>query len=526
MSESFGSERLTLRGRLIAGVVALLALACAMIGVATYLALSRFLSGQLDGQLAAASQRFESCVDGPPGLGPRGSQISLGGSGGLGAGSSSSAPVPGSLVPGGSGPEHNPAGCANTPGQAQATFSAALSGHRITAAKVTRGSCQLSAPDRTRLARLTASGQPQTLTLSGLSGPYLMLAVRDPRGLILVSGLPVGGMASTLHDVLLTELVVFSAALLATGGLGLGWVRLSLRPLRRITATAARVAELPLASGEVDLRLRVPDADPRTEVGQLSAAFNRMLGHVESALARRQASEDRLRSFAADASHELRTPLASIRGYADLARRYPGAARPEVAAALDRVAAEAARMSTIVDDLLLLARMDAGRPIQRSDVDLSRLAVDATDDARAARPDHHWRLDLAAEPVLVTGDQDRLRQVLANLLANASTHTPAGTTVTVSLRPEPGTGPAAEAGMTEMTVTDDGPGIPPELRGEVFERFVRGDASRSRSSGGAGLGLSIVAAVVQAHGGEVTVASRPGRTRFTVRLPRAGKVSP
>ena len=245
-------------------------------------------------------------------------------------------------------------------------------------------------------------------------------------GTVYVSGLPLAAVSSTMRQVELTEIAVFSAALVLTGLIGTGWVRLSLRPLRRVTATAAEVTELPLASGRVDLPHRVPDADPRTEVGQLGTAFNRMLGHVESALARRHASEARLRSFAADASHELRTPLAAIRGYAELAQRYRGTLPPEVEHALSRVESESARMSELVEDLLLLARLDAGRPLESWPVDLSRLAIDATSDARAAGPGHRWQLELPDGPVQVRGDEQRLHQVLANLLSNARTHTPAG----------------------------------------------------------------------------------------------------
>jgi two-component system OmpR family sensor kinase len=294
-----------------------------------------------------------------------------------------------------------------------------------------------------------------------------------------------------------------------------------------MTVTAATVTELPLASGAVQLPHRVADADPRTEVGQLGAAFNQMLGHVESALARRQASEDRLRSFAADASHELRTPLAAIRGYAELAGRYPGALPEEVAHALSRVESESARMSALVEDLLLLARLDAGRPLEHEPVDLTRLAIDATSDARAAGPDHRWQLELPDGPVLVTGDESRLHQVLANLLSNARTHTPAGTTVIVALRrgPDPGSAAPADPGapqLAELSVTDHGPGIPAGLQGRLFERFVRGDTSRSRAAGSTGLGLAIVDAVIAAHGGTAAVTSRPGRTSFVISLPVPG----
>jgi two-component system OmpR family sensor kinase len=292
------------------------------------------------------------------------------------------------------------------------------------------------------------------------------------------------------------------------------WVRLSLRPLRRVAVTARRVAELPLASGQVAMPSAVPETDPRTEVGQLAHAFHRMLGHVESALARRQASEERLRQFAADASHELRTPLASIRGQAELARRHPGPVPPEVRHALDRVQAESERMSGIVDDLLLLARLDAGRPLAREPVDLTRLVLDAASDAQAVGPGHRLLLDLPQDPVTVCGDEHRLQQVIGNLLANARIHTPPGTTVRVHIRDGNG------AGTVELTVADNGPGIPEELRADVFGRFVRGAPGRSHTLRGTGLGLAIVDGVITAHGGRVALDSSPGRTVFRVVLPR------
>jgi len=525
----------TLRGRLIAGLLALLFVACAAVGVVTYVALHGFLIGQLDDQLKAASDRYVACVNGPPpdnqsGLGnqQQGNQ---------------------------DGHQNDPGFCASTPGQAQATFSASISSGVVTAAKITLGQCELSAVQRqdgAALARLPANGRPYTSELRSLHADYRLIAVRD-NGNILITGLPLGSMTTTLRDVELTEVIVFSAALLLTGIIGTGWVRLSLRPLRRVTATAAEVTRLPLASGEVALPNRVPDADPRTEVGQLGVAFNRMLGHVESALARRHASEARLRGFAADASHELRTPLAAIRGYAELARRHPGALPDDVAHALSRVESESARMSELVDDLLLLARLDAGRPLADNRVDLTRLAIDAASDARAAAPGHRWQLDLPGDPVVVNGDEHRLRQVMANLLSNAARHTPKGTTVTIALaergdagrtaqRGDAGApaqrggggagapaqrggagamagGGAAPAGVAVLSVTDDGPGIPAELQPELFERFVRGDSSRSRAAGSTGLGLAIVDAVVAAHGGRVEMTSQPGQTVFTIALP-------
>jgi two-component system OmpR family sensor kinase len=357
---------------------------------------------------------------------------------------------------------------------------------------------------------------------------------------VCITGLPLGMVDDTLHDLAVTELLVFGAVLLLAGVLGTAWVGLSLRPLRRVAATASQVAELPLESGAVELPAGVPDTDPRTETGQVGAAFNRMLGHMQTALARRNASETRLRRFAADASHELRTPLASIRGYAELALRHPGDAPETVTHALSRVLSESTRMTVLVDDLLLLARLDAGRPLGRESVDMSRLAIDAASDARVARPGHRWVLDLPDDPVVVHGDEHRLQQVLVNLLSNAGRHTPEGTTVTVKVSTDdvlparwaadgelPGQALTARRGTLPppprmvLTVTDDGPGIAPELIPELFERFTRADTARSHADDApsTGLGLAIVDAVVAAHQGTVTVASQPGMTLFTIVLP-------
>ncbi|WP_434441387.1 sensor histidine kinase [Lentzea sp. E54] len=311
---------------------------------------------------------------------------------------------------------------------------------------------------------------------------------------------------------ILAGLIVAGAAAVALAGRVV--VRRALVPLDRVAETATRVSELPLHEGEVALAERVPeeDTDPATEVGKVGLALNRMLGHVDQALKARHDSETRVRQFVADASHELRTPLAAIRGYAELTRRTGADLPPEVTHAMGRVESEALRMTSLVEDLLLLARLDAGRPLESEDVDLSRLVLDVVGDARIAGPDHSWKLALPEDPVVVTGDVQRLHQVLGNLLSNARTHTPPGTTVT--------TGLSVHNGRIDLTVTDDGPGIPQGLA--VFERFARGDSSRSRAAGSTGLGLSIVAAVVGAHDGEVSVASEPGRTTFTVSLGTTG----
>ncbi|WP_367129908.1 sensor histidine kinase [Saccharothrix sp. HUAS TT1] len=353
----------------------------------------------------------------------------------------------------------------------------------------------------------------RTAALEGL-GDHRVLSLVTRSGAVVTVGMPLADVNSTVWRMGWVLAGVALAGVIAVSLAGALIVRRTLRPLERVAATASRVAELPLHQGEVALAERVPDeyADPGTEVGQVGLALNRMLGHVGSALEARHASETRVRQFVADASHELRTPLAAIRGYAELTRRTSDEVPPRIGHAMRRVESEAVRMTSLVEDLLLLARLDAGRPLAREPVDLSRLVVDTVSDARIAGPDHEWRLALPPDAVQVTGDAHKLHQVLANLLSNARTHTPPGTTVTTSL--------STVDRAVEVAVTDDGPGIPPESQREVFERFSRGDTSRSRAAGSTGLGLSIVAAVVASHHGSVRLDSEPGRTAFTVRLPR------
>jgi two-component system OmpR family sensor kinase len=366
------------------------------------------------------------------------------------------------------------------------------------------------------LAQLPVDGHSYTRSLGDL-GDYRLRAARVQHdGDVIITGLPLADLYTTRNQLIAVEVVVGLFAVILAGSAGTVIVRTTLRPLSRVAATAGRVAELPLDRGEVALAVRVPevDTDPRTEVGQVGAALNRMLGHVAAALSARQASETRLRHFIADASHELRTPLAAIRGYAELTRRVRDRVPSDVVHAMGRVESEASRMTVLVDDLLLLARLDSGRPLAQEPVDLSRLVIDAVSDARVAGSEHRWQLDLPDEPVTVTGDAVRLHQVLANLLTNARTHTPAGTTVVTSL--------GVDTTHATVSLLDNGPGIPTDLLPFVFDRFARGDTSRSRAAGSTGLGLAIVAAVVEANHGTVEASSQPGRTEFTVRLPLAG----
>ena len=379
---------------------------------------------------------------------------------------------------------------------------------------------------------------PVTVDLHHL-GSYRVVATRDEAsGSTVITGLSLEGDKGLIRTQLLIELAVALVGALVVALAGRTMVRSSLAPLERVARTAQRVASQPLERGEVSIEDRVEkaDLDSSAEVGQVGGALNTLLGHVESALAARQRSETQVRQFVADASHELRTPLASIRGYTELIRREGADADlPEEATyALERVHSESVRMTALVEDLLLLARLDAGRELRREEVDLVGLLVDTVADARAAGPDHDWQLDLAVleppadatpeeaedflpEPPLVIGDEARLRQVVVNLLANARVHTPAGSHVTTTL--------TREGDTLIVRIHDDGPGIAPDVRDRLFERFARGDSSRERRTGSTGLGMSIALAIVQSHGGSIDVdsstASEDHGTTFSVRLPAA-----
>ncbi|NKX52185.1 HAMP domain-containing histidine kinase [Arthrobacter deserti] len=368
--------------------------------------------------------------------------------------------------------------------------------------------------DERLLSGLKVGVQPIDRVLS--VGEYRLVAREDEEDeSVIVTGLPLAGKDSTLASLTMTTAGVSLAGLVAAGLLGMIIIRRTLRPLEDLSAVATGVSHLPLDQGDVALSVRVPPAAalPVTGVGRLGHAFNLMLDNVGGALAARRQIETRLRRFVADASHELRTPLATIRGYAELIR-FTQPLAPDGRVYLERVESESLRMTALVEDLLLLARLDEGHPPQEEDVDLTQLVIETVSDAQAAAPVHTWRVDLPDDPVTVRGDESQLRQVLFNLLANAHRHTAPGTTVLTALRTEPGPGAV-------VTVTDDGPGITADLVDRVFARFTQADPARS-DSGTHGLGLSIGEAIVTALGGRIGVTSRPGRTEFTVRLPGAG----
>lgn len=492
----------TLRTRLVVSAVLLIAVVAAVIGSVTAIAFRSYMYGKLDGQLHDIAARAERMPGGP---------------------------VPGGLR------DKEPLGFIGMGGQPLKTFGALrVDGDVTDSAVVTDGG--FDAKENTEpltgtqqedlvAAGVAADGEAHDVELPGLGG-YRVRAAAAPAsdGATVLVGIPTAEVSKALSTLIVVEVCVTGAGLIAAGIAGAAMVGVALRPLRRVAATATRVSELPLHSGEVALFERVPDAeaDPRTEVGQVGAALNRMLGHVGSALDVRQKSEVRVRQFVADASHELRTPLASIRGYAELTRRGRENAGPDTRHALGRIESEAERMTGMVEDLLLLARLDAGRPLSYGSTDLSPLVIDAVSDVRVADrapaadgsgSAHHWRLELPEAPATVRADPTRIQQVLVSLLANACTHTPPGTTVTARVRVA-----SADPWVT-LEVQDNGPGIAPELLPHVFERFARGDASRSRHAGSTGLGLAIVQAVVTAHGGIAEVRSVPGDTVFAVRLP-------
>ncbi len=479
---AWGPRSWSLRTRLLAVVLALLSVVSLVIGVVSVVALRSYLIDQLDEKLNSATDRTKKSIESP-----LNAQFGLFGL-----------------------------------GQIEGTVIARIrDGQLVTQPRVltTGGETGQVAGDPAVLLTVPADKHPHTRDLGGDLGHYRLRAEPAPDGTVAVTGLPMNDISDTVFRLAAIITAVTVAGLASAAGAGAAIVRLTLRPLRRVAATATQVATMPLDRGEVALAVRVPeeDTDPRTEVGQVGAAINNMLGHVGAALNARQASETRVRRFVADASHELRTPLAAIRGYAELSRRSQEPVPDDVAHAMSRVESQAVRMTGLVEDLLLLASLDSGRQLIRGPVDLTQVLIGAVGDAHAAGPTHVWRLDVPEEPVTVIGENARLTQVVTNLLANARTHTPPQTVVTVGLRPE-GVAPYESA---VITVTDNGPGIAPDLLPEVFERFARGDSSRSRAAGSTGLGLAIVAAVVAAHSGTVAVSSIPGNTVFTVRLPVA-----
>jgi two-component system OmpR family sensor kinase len=371
------------------------------------------------------------------------------------------------------------------------------------------------------LAQVTArNGRPFTVPSTKGDERWRVVVSVMPNGTGSIAvATPLTGVDSTLNQLVLFDVIIGAAVLIVLAGLSYIAVRHSLRPLVDVEHTAAAIA-----AG--DLTRRVPQSDPRTEVGRLAGALNGMLSQIESAFRAREASEQeartsehRMRRFITDASHELRTPLTSIRGFAELYRMGAVPEESDVDRVMTRIESESTRMGLLVDDLLLLARLDQQRPLERDIVDLETIASDAVHDAQAVAPGRDVQLQLSThEPVLVVGDDARLRQVVGNLVTNALTHTPESAAVTVGLSIDDS---AAER-FAVLEVADSGPGLSPKDAQRIFERFYRVEESRTRANGGSGLGLSIVAALTAAHGGTTDVETKLGiGSRFRIRLPLA-----
>ena len=463
------SKRLSLRARLLLAVVVLAAIGLVAANVATYSTLSSYLLDRTDSTL---DQTAETLRRPGPGGGIR------------------SAP-PGTFVQ-----------VRSLDGDTVvATFSGAtLPGASVPAPKLP-GTVKPPTLNRSREA-------VRYFTVGGAHGgpEYRVRAsiAQDDEAMLLVAS-SLRDVNSTLNRLLAIELVVTALVLAAIAGLGLWLVRLGLRPLDAIGETASAIA-----AG--DLSRRVERAEERTEVGRLGLALNSMLARIESSFRAQEASERKLRRFVADASHELRTPLSAVRAYSELYDRGAAERPDDLERSMQGISRESERMSVLVEDLLLLARLDDGRPLEREPVALDEVVGEAVETAQAVDPER--AIELHAEPATVLGDRVRLRQIVDNLLANVRAHTPAGTPASVSVR--------RKNGSAEIAVTDAGPGLDEEHLEHLFERFYRADASRSRASGGVGLGLAIVAAVAEAHGGTASASSRPGEgTTVAIALPLA-----
>jgi len=457
--------RLSLKARLVLGVIVLSAIGLAAADVATYASLRSFLVQRTDESLQNLARVAEHDL-------PR------------------SCSGPGDRAP---------------PGAAPGDFfqvrrgGEALCTHHVAALGASE------APSPPSLPSTVDAPSSFTVDAEAGAGRYRVRAQPTFGGATIVVATSLADVDATLRRLLLIMLAVTGGILVALAALGLWVVRLGLRPLEAIGATAAAIA-----GG--DLTRRVERAEPRTEVGRLGLSLNAMLGQIEEAFEAQAASERRLRRFVADASHELRTPLAAIRAYAELFKRGADRRPDDLARSMEGITRESKRMSVLVADLLLLARLDEGRPLEREPVELDEVVSEAVETAQAVEPERPIALE--AEPASVLGDRDRLRQIVDNLLVNVRSHTPAGAPVSVRV--------ACRNGHALVEVADSGPGLSPEETERDFERFYRADPSRARASGGVGLGLAIVAAVAEAHGGSVAAESEPGRgATFRITLPLA-----
>jgi two-component system OmpR family sensor kinase len=503
----------SLRARLMLGLLGLAAVGLLIVDVVSYLELRSYLTQRVDQQVAAALDPAGDTLGVGPlqggprperGLPPKGAPPPF-----LGKGVRKAPPPSASAARPGRRPPPRPFGPALPPGTGAFLLSA--SGHRLERRTFSYGESGLPQPKLPSRPPISPSVDAlRIFTVGATSGSAgFRVAAVHPFGSnrTVVAAVPLAEVDQTLSQLRLIGGIVTAAVLAALAALAWWVIRVGLRPLGRMTETANAIA-----AG--DLSHRVTSTDERTEVGRLGIAFNRMLERIQDAFARREASEERLRQFLADASHELRTPLSSIRGYAELFRLGAADDPAELETAMRRIEDEAARMGGLVDDLLMLARLDQVREPVRERVDLAAIAADAAEDARAAAPARE--IDLAAGGgAEVLGDPDQLRQVAANLVANAVAHTPPEAPIEVAVE--------ASDREVRMRVRDHGPGLPGGAEAQVFERFWRDGASSGSADGGSGLGLAIVAAIAGAHGGTAAAANAPGGgAQFTMTLPRAG----
>jgi two-component system OmpR family sensor kinase len=506
----------SLRARVLAGVLLLSAAGLVLLAAVTYAEQRSFLLGRVDQELRGAGPALSFALDNA-GYRPAGSARYPQGASDTGGSPTGVSPTGGSPTgvspTGGSGKAAAGAPRAGLgPGGANLNLPPGTYGQRREASGKVLGHILISygqtAPPAPRIPAHVTVGKLFTAGSAGSSGlRYRAYVYHDPEdtGLTVVAA-PLREVDDTLSRLELVEILVIVGVLVALGASAFFVVRLGLRPLDRMEVTAGEIA-----AGQ--LSRRVSPATSRTEVGRLGLALNAMLERLEQAFAQREASEERLRQFLADASHELRTPLAAIRGYAELFRMGATRDEAETRTAMRRIEDESKRMGVLVEDLLTLARLDEAPGLRRAPVDLSELARDAVEDAHATAPERPISLS-APDPAVVSGDAHQLRQVLANLLRNALVHTPAETPIEVSIEQDHET--------VTLSVRDHGHGLPDAAPERLFDRFWRAEGGRERGKAGAGLGLAIVGGVVEAHGGRISVRNAPdGGAQFSVAIPKA-----
>lgn len=497
----------SLQRRVVTGIAAVIAAVLAVSGILTVVTVSASVTAVVDTQLTGSMEAFEHSV-----VKFYDQQTAVTGT----ADASASRGEPGYVKP-----------FVDYVGHGPGTLIALISdGEVVDSARFTQSNATpLNVRTQALLEAAAADGSTARVnTELGSLGGYRLEFLDHGDGEVLVAGV---SLATARSAVLQETIVIAGLAVLALAVTIIGTiivVRLALRPLSRVAAAAEEVSTLQLEHGDTGIAVRVDEADtdPRTEIGKVGEALNGLIDHVDRALAVRAATDKRMRRFVTDASHELRTPLAAIQGYAELTRQDSEDLPPMTEHALARIESEATRMSSLVSELLLLARLDEGQDLHLDDVDLSDLVVAAVSDAAVSAPGHHWSVDVPEGAIVVRGDRERLHQLVVNLLSNAAVHTPAGTSVVTRIAAPKNTD---EPQRAALTIADDGPGIEESFLPELFNRFARADSSRSRAAGSTGLGLAIALSIAEGHEGAIEVESSPAGTTFTVTLPWTGPVA-